>query len=83
MHGTLSIISITCSCLQGCLIGTGCLLKVGRYYNASTNFGMHTGVTTGTIKEDDPLALIGEQLLYISATSLSRMVPIGEGKCKP
>ena len=44
---------------------------------------MHTGVTTGTIKEDDPLALIGEQLLYISATSLSRMVPIGEGKCTP
>ncbi len=41
----------------------------------------HTpGITSSTIKEDDPLALMGEQLLYIPESSLSQMISIGEGK---
>jgi hypothetical protein len=39
-----------------------------------------TGITSSTIKEDDPLALMGEQLLYIPESSLSHMISIGEGK---
>ena len=40
----------------------------------------YTGITASTIKENDPLAIIGEQMLYISNSSLKNMIPIGEGK---
>ena len=39
-----------------------------------------TGITSSTIKEDDPFALMGEQLLYIPESYLSHMISIGEGK---
>ena len=44
-------------------------------------YTLHAGITTSAIKEDDPLALIGEQLLYISESSVTNMVRIGEGNC--
>ena len=39
-----------------------------------------TGINASSIKEDDPLAMMGEQLLYIPESSLSHMIPIGEGR---
>lgn len=64
---------------QGNYLGMGaCSARVVQY---ALLFSMLTGVTAGNIKEDDPFALIGDQLLCISESSLSHMIPIGEGEC--
>ena len=37
------------------------------------------GVTASAVKENDPLALMREQLLYIPESALTNMITIGEG----
>lgn len=41
-----------------------------------------SGIRASTVKEDDPLALMGEQLLYIPMSSVTNMISIGEGNYK-